>query len=89
MGLSTASYSWWLRNRTWCSQGITLVVVSSLWQGTRKATITTVIRNESKACTIEMYVRCADKIQVPCIDGGVDDDKLMFCGRMPLRERRI
>jgi len=60
-----------------------------LWQKTRKATIWTVIRNGSKARTVEMYARCADKIQVSCIDGGDGDDKPMFCGRMPLRGRKI
>jgi len=88
MGLSTASYSWWIRKRTWCSQGITPGVVSNLWQNAQKAIIMTVMRNGTKACTTEMYVRYAEKSRVSCIDGGEGDDKLMLCGRMPLRRRR-
>ena len=87
--LSVVSYSWWIRNRTWCSQGTTAGVVSDLWQNTRKATIWTVIHDGYKACTVQMYVRCGEKIQVPCIDGGDGDDKIMLCGRIPLRGRKI
>jgi len=49
-----------------------------LWQNAQKATIIMAMRNGTKACATEMYVRYAEKIRVSCIDGGDGDDKLML-----------